>query len=745
MMLPYLLLYPLFFPYILSECMNGCSGHGRCTIFDMCVCYNNWQANDCSERVCEFGLSFVDSPKGDLDSSDSIDGPTDLLLINSFTHPYGTSEQYPPMYDSDQNKIKNSAHWYAECSNVGICDRTTGLCDCFEGFEGAACQRMSCPIGEDNNVTCSGHGICQNLYQIAQRDYQSSYQLWDKQISRGCVCDKGFYGGDCSQRTCKRGIDPLYMDDVSRIQYPSFFFAVLTSAPTYDISDGFAQPGTGYFNILIYDQDGGKFYSPPLPARATCEQIISALESIPNSLIPIGYTKCFRSEFQRKDPLSDEKEFSIEYSSLYRMQLTDGIREYSLASEPAFQIVGYDSSYDRNSSDDKLLSGDIYLLQFYGNPGSIGQPEINTYLYDGSKPSLMSPNGTLITRSWTNGQQGFDIDYVPTHCAGIKVRIIKVSNDDYALDPIVTINEVLQKCLGSADFDDDNDVFFNNYISKNGTWDRGSIENPHLVRIVRSTADDRDGGFFILVYYDPDFYYISPGSNAVFDGGFRVMHPFKNLDNLTTDGSGTFYDLYTTKGVVQLVSNKSEAIFDFGSNMIYTVNITDDINNYENGHYYDKVDDISCEARGFPSNSPANTKDCLENGDLFFVLDAYHAKYNPPYINMYTTRSISGTPLQSLMIIADVYGNNITIRNNSRLSAFKQNIITSDLNMNWAQNPISGSGVFRIYKFFPHKQSSYEYMSECSNRGICNTFEGICDCFTGYSGESCSVQDSIAY
>ena len=32
-----------------GECENACSGHGRCTAFDMCICYRNWQSNDCSE------------------------------------------------------------------------------------------------------------------------------------------------------------------------------------------------------------------------------------------------------------------------------------------------------------------------------------------------------------------------------------------------------------------------------------------------------------------------------------------------------------------------------------------------------------------------------------------------------------------------------------------------------------------------------------------------------------------------
>jgi hypothetical protein len=30
--------------------------------------------------------------------------------------------------------------------------------------------------------------------------------------------------------------------------------------------------------------------------------------------------------------------------------------------------------------------------------------------------------------------------------------------------------------------------------------------------------------------------------------------------------------------------------------------------------------------------------------------------------------------------------------------------------------------------------------AECSNRGICNTDDGVCECFDGYTGEACSVQ-----
>ena len=52
-----------FLAHANAECANACSGHGKCTSYDMCICNRNWQANDCSERVCQFGLAHVDTPK----------------------------------------------------------------------------------------------------------------------------------------------------------------------------------------------------------------------------------------------------------------------------------------------------------------------------------------------------------------------------------------------------------------------------------------------------------------------------------------------------------------------------------------------------------------------------------------------------------------------------------------------------------------------------------------------------------
>jgi len=92
---------------------------------------------------------------------------------------------------------------------MGTCDRSTGQCECRDGFNGRACARMSCPND------CSQHGVCQDMSHFASlKDPGSGEvfpydQVWDSDKIFGCNCDKGFFGPDCSLRHCPTGDDPL--------------------------------------------------------------------------------------------------------------------------------------------------------------------------------------------------------------------------------------------------------------------------------------------------------------------------------------------------------------------------------------------------------------------------------------------------------------------------------------------------------------------------------------------------------
>ena len=153
---------------VLSICPNSCSGHGSCGIGGVCTCFDGWTFSvDCSHRDCPSGVSW-----------------------------------------SDKAHATDTAHSVSECSNAGLCDRKTGLCNCFQGFEGSACHRSSCP----NN--CSGNGVCMSLEDAGLflgPDYDVStqhggdglgptYDNWEKEAVGVCVCDWGSFGPDCSLR-----------------------------------------------------------------------------------------------------------------------------------------------------------------------------------------------------------------------------------------------------------------------------------------------------------------------------------------------------------------------------------------------------------------------------------------------------------------------------------------------------------------------------------------------------------------
>ena len=149
----------------LSTCPSNsedriCSSHGTCGSDSTCSCFTNWDYSaDCSQRTCPTGTAWFDKATAD-----------------------------------------NVAHSSdTECSNAGTCNRATGECECFEGFDGNACQRTACD--------CSGHGYCKSIADLANAHAGITYSNWEASVLQMCYCDDGYTGYDCSLRMCPKGDD----------------------------------------------------------------------------------------------------------------------------------------------------------------------------------------------------------------------------------------------------------------------------------------------------------------------------------------------------------------------------------------------------------------------------------------------------------------------------------------------------------------------------------------------------------
>lgn len=678
-----------------------------------------------------------------MDASGGLSNANIVVGENSFVYPYGTTEQFPQMQDSDLSSLTNTAHYYMECSNKGRCDRTTGECQCFDGYDGVACQRASCP-GYPNS--CSGHGVCKTIRQLAKSDYGNEYKLWDKDVTMGCECDDGYGGPDCSERLCKHGVDPLYLDDATTVKYSIFDVAMLTtsgSATAPFFTNGEAQSSVGKWAIRYYDSHEEDWVTVPINAGATCADVQEALESLPNNVIPQNSVECSRLTFN-----GNENTFTVDnvYNNAntipnhpYRIFYRLAMWEAKTAADqgelgPMTPLQLYTGSNDTSTVS---LKGYIYRLKFTGNPGKLRQPQVELYL-DGNRPSMISPGSKVITRVWTDGQQGESSDHFADYCPGVTVTIGRRQSsfmfESYLTGFTPTEKKQLMRCLGDSDFDTSNNVEVYN-------WDYGTKLYPHIIKLMRTVTSYRDGGYYAVVWYDPATHWDNMGDQSPLDGTFRLLNPFRPPDNFLTDN----YDVYTTKGTLAVTSNFSEVTFGFGSQYLYTVNTTYDQNSTLPGAVYDG--DISCEVGNNNAFKFNYIYHCLNRSDIFTFLNWEYPQFNPPYINLYTAKRIHQKEFSNS--IQDRFTD---AKNPTNELHYMTHIISTDISTNWGvsvgqrspSGDVIGRPQFRVYKFFPAPESTYDYVAECSNRGICDRGSGVCKCFPGYTSDACSEQSSLS-
>jgi len=685
-------------------------------------------ANDCSERACPFGLAHVDTPKGDLDSSGgALSSPDSTVAKNSDLYPYGTTEQFPATKDSQENVLSNTAHYYMECSNKGICDRSTGLCECFPGYEGSSCQRASCPSSAEG--VCSGHGTCQTVKELAKLDYDNYYELWDKDSTMGCKCDPGFYGPDCSQKQCKFGYDSLYNDGYATHRHSNWTYVI------YTLNSGVTV--TGNYSIVFYDAHGEDWHTDPIDIAASCATVIDALESLPNDVIPTGSVHC-------KSESSNSSQYTI-HESLGTI---------------------YDSNIHIHAR---------FTLTFPQNPGKLQQIELNKFL-DGDRPTLYTDETTKSTLGffvYANGFTGETHDLVPDRCADVIVTLEKadgqILKNDYLGNLDIATTKLLKSCLGRADGTSTQSALANDIYQ----WEHGTIFNPHLVKLVDTTKlpitnicksvndftvagdygicyNTKPPGFYAALYYEPQV------------GKFLLFNPIA-----ATYPDATFY-VYTTTGYLQMVSNDvlafnqikgqtpAQRIAGFHDKVMYTFN--------SSTLYPGNIGDLSCENSPGLNTTNARTHllTCLNKDDHVMVFYPYTANSsfaneqrdarplrdqyvnpNPKYLNLYTLKRISREPKPTNSIVRG-YDTGLT-RHQLKFDV-GTNGLYSFGNTDFYDPFVGGhvSTYARVYKFFPPANGGMHYADECATRGICDVTTGSCACVPGYIGDSCTIQNAAS-
>ena len=310
-----------------------------------------------------------------------------------------------------------------------------------------------------------------------------------------------YFGADCSQRECKYGIDPLWIDDTTA--------RVTQTTVRFETSVG--NTLSGKYALKFYDVFGEDYVTAPLELSPTgvissvnhCTSVTEALLNLPDSAVP-----------------------TIECNQA---------------------AINTDEGFE-------------YTLTFTGNPGKLRELEIIEKL-DGSQSTVSVSSGTYTANVYTKVNGEF-IDHFAEKCEGVTLKVVVDSDDSsnnwgsdvrpgsigYLTDLTTAEIKLLKACLGHSDYDPDNNIDVAN-------WDEGALTEadgsgpttykmigafPHAIKVVQKDAYTHlVPGEYYLVWYD---------SSATAGKEFRVANVNNNF-NLASEAVESY--VFTTKGTVQ--------------------------------------------------------------------------------------------------------------------------------------------------------------------------------------------------
>jgi len=324
---------------------------------------------------------------------------------------------------------------------------------------------------------------------------------------------------------------------------------------------------------------------------------------------------------------------------------------------------------------------------------------------------------------------------------------------------------LLRKCLG------DSDATTSNKVGTGYSWDTGSIDNPHLIKLVDATQDEDQyvdaDATHAIPKKSPVSWLCNPYSSAAVCSrnnppGFYVVtyHDgtrFRVVTRPSVDyGASTEFYVFTTTGYLARVNSLNVAYNNWElmanitqsmhSNVLYTSMAT-------GGAVADH--DLSCETTALTN--------CLSKDDNFMVFNMgpswhvigattqnlYQHNANPIYPQIYKVKKISREPVpQALYNAAGTDGMLVptSILSTGVQPTFVRNQIIADKAFNTGYRLNRDANIdstAQVYKFYA-PTNGYSFAGQCSQRGVCDHAAGQCQCFSGFTGDNCRSIDALA-
>jgi len=635
----------------------------------------------------------MDSPIGDLNGDKSVVFATEAVS-GSTVYPWGVDEKFTELGT-------DAAHYYMECSNKGICDRETGLCECFDGYEGTACRRASCPNA------CSGHGTCESTKELGlmnwklHADYSgsgtTSYTLWDADVTQACKCDPEWHGADCSLRKCKYGVDPLYSsedDGVVEIVLDN------GDASTIDAEDDFIlgfyhRNSTTYGNLyktsavrlaLRSDDDAGTQF---------CDTVINALYAATdvNGIAVAGADLKGLVCTSYQSGSNSGHNLRLSYDALPGHLQTLFVYQIGTLANAAGFTVSLDHK-DGSTCNAKPVYEQIILKHPANSEGTY---RLKFYDVFGEDYVTMPihPENYVAATSGSGTQTASNIDTV---CNGLRTAFTGLPNG--------VISEIHCDATLSTD-----SYYHITFVANPGVLKPAMIyEFSGTMTTTPVVGSGQMTGEFVDEYASATTCTVdgtNPYDVGLANGGTALTVPTAcisttissypkaikvgNRHLMADSGTGTTITLAYKYMGMNVLKAESEKVFWSSRTWVKEASVT-----------------LSAAFGSTTFTTNVDYTGTLGRGDKIFIenqiFTVQHIESFSPY-TIYVDRPFGG--------VANTFADITTVQP-------------------WYHSQSTASS-----------SATFEYVSQCSNRGYCNGETGLCECFTGYSGDNCATQNAL--